>query len=1302
MKLKHFLTLASLVIGGGSLWAQTDVTSTYLLNPSFELSAAETALATNVTASDAGALSIYGWTETLGNTDYNNREIINNSTKGSNSNHSAAFNAAAGNYHFFMRRSWNNNNALNFTYTSNSSTYAAGYYTVTYSYILEEGTSKGNTTTGSYMTLQALDGSTVIASEKVNAKNWGTTTPYTNTWATSTMTFTLTEEKELKLAVVITPRGGNKTEVHLDNFVITYASFATSSDYNALNTAISAVEGTTWGFDAGEYAPYNYVEVIQALAAAQAIDQDANNSQASVQALTATLTTAMTANAAEVNAIWDPSFEHEYSTSGNVQPIAWTGTTNHNNATDVRWMWDVSSNAGLNATSSKKALFTKFGVHYGQQEGYTLPLNADTYYTISFVYGGWSDCKKDGYVTMADPSSTNLTLIPSSDLPLDAVDGHSNSASWKNYQAFFKTNTAGNYVLGLRKKNENQQSQYVYGDFVLKTTTVAEATAYYNSVKTSVEDDYEESVYGGDEKTAFKNALDASMEGKTVAEIFAAASDLQTKHDTYVASKISYIKYYNERTRAIAMGVDENNIDDLTIASNMQTLINDIVVMEDAATANYEIDATDIFGAWTPQNTSSTNGQHWSGDGSISYIDKNDSQGFTMSVTNTVTLPAGSYVFKAAARAASNGVWDDALTMQVTDQPNAIFNPRGNTGYGIETNGNANYADEGTYANNDQGRGWEWRFIPFTLTESKEVTMKIEAIVKSGNWASFSDITLLTTSDNIAIAKSLWEKAKTAAETARDNATYAKVDGAEKKALTDAIGAEEIETTKWYQDQTETLKTATTNFTATATVTAYNRWDAAKTEATAISYSHEYVVGNTTTATEALTYANNLYTDMLNAQKDAKGQGSKVLGFQNGEYAPYNNIEVITAQSAAAAITDVAATETATLDAAISGLNAASDWAVNATDVDAIYNGSFAEANGTNPKGWTRSNNGWGQQITGLSAEANGVNEGTTTAWYYNNNGAWQYGNDGFYTMPLVANQLYKLTFKYRKHNSDWQNWMKASVLNGDNEGLAVVEYPGADNGTTFQSGVAYFTTGAAGNYTLSIEQNGNAHLTDVSLVKAEASETVLGAMPANYTYYQELTLNRTFSADKWNTLCAPFAFDKSNFAAVKVLSSVAEVAGDVNMTFADADETVAAGTPCLVKATNNGDGLTVANVALDPSTTAQTKTVGDALKVNYIGTFTQVDLTDANSNAWVVSNNNLYNVDSDVTVGAYRAYFTVETSGAVKALNFSFDAVDAIEAIDNGQLTLDNAEIYNLAGQRVNKAQRGIYIVNGKKVLVK
>ena len=35
-------------------------------------------------------------------------------------------------------------------------------------------------------------------------------------------------------------------------------------------------------------------------------------------------------------------------------------------------------------------------------------------------------------------------------------------------------------------------------------------------------------------------------------------------------------------------------------------------------------------------------------------------------------------------------------------------------------------------------------------------------------------------------------------------------------------------------------------------------------------------------------------------------------------------------------------------------------------------------------------------------------------------------------------------------------------------------------------------------------------------------------------------------------------------------------------------------------------------------------------------------------------------------------------------------------------ETNLENAVIYNLNGQRVDKAQKGLYIVNGKKVVIK
>ena len=66
-------------------------------------------------------------------------------------------------------------------------------------------------------------------------------------------------------------------------------------------------------------------------------------------------------------------------------------------------------------------------------------------------------------------------------------------------------------------------------------------------------------------------------------------------------------------------------------------------------------------------------------------------------------------------------------------------------------------------------------------------------------------------------------------------------------------------------------------------------------------------------------------------------------------------------------------------------------------------------------------------------------------------------------------------------------------------------------------------------------------------------------------------------------------------------------------------------------------------------------------------------------------------------TVGANRCYLTV--ASGVKAFYFDEDDATGIKTINNGLQTTDGA-IYNLAGQRLSKMQKGINIINGKKVL--
>lgn len=71
-------------------------------------------------------------------------------------------------------------------------------------------------------------------------------------------------------------------------------------------------------------------------------------------------------------------------------------------------------------------------------------------------------------------------------------------------------------------------------------------------------------------------------------------------------------------------------------------------------------------------------------------------------------------------------------------------------------------------------------------------------------------------------------------------------------------------------------------------------------------------------------------------------------------------------------------------------------------------------------------------------------------------------------------------------------------------------------------------------------------------------------------------------------------------------------------------------------------------------------------------------------------------------TLAGFKAYLSAsQLSSLSKGFVFNFDIADGIDAARMENTQTDNA-IFNLAGQRVEKAQKGIYIVNGKKVLVK
>jgi hypothetical protein len=85
---------------------------------------------------------------------------------------------------------------------------------------------------------------------------------------------------------------------------------------------------------------------------------------------------------------------------------------------------------------------------------------------------------------------------------------------------------------------------------------------------------------------------------------------------------------------------------------------------------------------------------------------------------------------------------------------------------------------------------------------------------------------------------------------------------------------------------------------------------------------------------------------------------------------------------------------------------------------------------------------------------------------------------------------------------------------------------------------------------------------------------------------------------------------------------------------------------------------------------------------------------------------NTLYWPKSGASIGAFRAYFQLtdpNINASAIVLNFGDGETTGIGSIDNGELRIDNDDWFSLDGRRLNAkpTQRGIYIHNGKKVLV-
>ncbi|MBO4840597.1 MAG: tyrosine-protein phosphatase [Bacteroidaceae bacterium] len=181
-----------------------------------------------------------------------------------------------------------------------------------------------------------------------------------------------------------------------------------------------------------------------------------------------------------------------------------------------------------------------------------------------------------------------------------------------------------------------------------------------------------------------------------------------------------------------------------------------------------------------------------------------------------------------------------------------------------------------------------------------------------------------------------------------------------------------------------------------------------------------------------------------------------------------------------------------------------------------------------------------------------------------------------------------------------------------------------------------------------------------------------------------------TTNVNTYRTLVLPFeAAVPAEFTASKA-TSVSDAV--VNL---EAVATIGANSPVLVQ----GDGQLV----LSATNAAVAASEDNMINGLLFGTY---KATAATQGSYVLQNHDgkigFYEVaETQPTIGAFRAYLEVPVEPILKAKAYFFNANDAT-GINSLTPAISKGEgvVYNLAGQKVNKAQKGVFISNNKKVL--
>ena len=255
-------------------------------------------------------------------------------------------------------------------------------------------------------------------------------------------------------------------------------------------------------------------------------------------------------------------------------------------------------------------------------------------------------------------------------------------------------------------------------------------------------------------------------------------------------------------------------------------------------------------------------------------------------------------------------------------------------------------------------------------------------------------------------------------------------------------------------------------------------------------------------------------------------------------------------------------------------------------------------------------------------------------------------------------------------------------------------------NNVSSSGGVLYAKVGSASDVTTAAEDASGANKS-VSFTVAATSNVVVGfkttALNGKKGWIAvdnfDLAVSKTITAAGWATYCSPYALDFSS--AITNLDDAYIVTGGAGGVLAKTSVlggTVPANTGLLLKGSEGTVNIPVAASSL--TDVSANKLVGVTVdtpidaNAGYVLMASPSLAFYKNTNAFTVGANTAYlPANFDTTGASFFSLFDDETTGVA-------DVRSKMEDV--------RGEVHNLAGQRVAQPAKGLYIVNGKKVVIK